>query len=214
MRIDLHVHTYPRSPCSSIDLGQLIEKAQSLGLDAICLTEHGLMWGRKEVEELEKTSAGVRIFRGMEVTTNQGDVLVFGLSRDIKEVVPIQELRKEVLEAQGFMVAAHPFRGFLLFGVAQLQMSVEQACRRSLFEYVDAVEIGNCKVTEPENEMARQVAQRLGLAGVAGSDAHRLEELGRWVTVFRRGIENESELLEELRLGRFSVESLGSNRRY
>lgn len=209
MRVDLHVHTSPRSPCSSIDPVQLCEKAQDLGLDGICLTEHGLMWSQEEVKELERISGGVRIFRGMEVTTNQGDVLVFGLSKDIRNVIPIEELRKEVLEAGGFMAAAHPFRGFLLFGVTQLQMSVEQASRRSLFQYVDGLEIGNCKVTEPENEMARQVAQKLGLTGVAGSDAHRLEELGKWVTVFQKQIEDESELLQELRLGRFSVEFFG-----
>ncbi len=209
MRVDLHVHTSPRSPCSSIDPMQLLERAQLLGLQGICLTEHGLMWSREEVQELEKISPGVRIFRGMEVTTNQGDVLVFGISRNIKEVVPIEQLRQEVLEAGGFMVAAHPFRGFLLFGVTQLQMSVEQASQRSLFKYVDAVEIGNCKVTEPENEMARQVAQRLGLAGVAGSDAHRLEELGRWVTVFQKRVTDEGKFLEELRQGRFSSEFLG-----
>jgi len=205
MRIDLHVHTSPRSQCSSIDPLQLLERAQILGLEGLCLTEHGLMWSKEEVQELEKISAGVRIFRGMEVTTNQGDVLVFGISRDIKEVVPIEQLRQEVLEAGGFMAAAHPFRGFLLFGVTQLQMSEEQASQRNLFKYVDAVEIGNCKVTEPENKMARQVAQRLGLAGVAGSDAHRLEELGKWVTVFRREIRDDEDLLKELRWGRFSV---------
>lgn len=208
MRVDLHVHTSPRSPCSSIDPLKLLERARSLGLQGICLTEHGLMWSREEVRELEKISEGVRIFRGMEVTTNQGDVLVFGISRNIKEVVPIEQLRQEVLEAGGFMAAAHPFRGFLLFGVTQLQMSVEQASQRSLFKYVDAVEIGNCKVTEPENQMARQVAQKLGLAGVAGSDAHRLEELGRWVTVFQREIRDDEDLLKELRSGRLSVGSM------
>ncbi len=158
------------------------------------------------MEELQRTHENVRILRGMEVTTNQGDVLVFGLSRDIKNIVPIEELRREVLAAGGFMVAAHPFRGFLLFGITQLQVSPEQACRRPLFQNVDGVEIGNCKVTQPENEMARQVALRLGLAKVAGSDAHSLEELGRWVTVFQREIRNELELVEELRQGRFSVE--------
>lgn len=208
MRIDLHVHTSPRSPCSSIDPAVLLERARSLGLQGLCLTEHGLMWSREEVKELQKACKGVRIFRGMEVTTNQGDVLVFGLSRDIKEVVPIEELRREVLEVDGFMVAAHPFRGFLLFGVTQLQMSVEQASRRPLFQYVDALEVGNCKVTGPENEMAKQVAQRLGLAGIAGSDAHRPEEVGRFFTVLHKAVGSEEEFLRELKEGRFHVDSL------
>lgn len=104
------------------------------------------------------------------------------------------------------MIAAHPFRGFLLFGITQLQMNVEQACQRSVFRYVDGVEILNCKVTDPENQMARQVAERLGLLGVAGSDAHRIDEIGRCVTIFQKEIRNQQELVEELRAGRFRTE--------
>ncbi len=105
------------------------------------------------------------------------------------------------------MIAAHPFRGFLLFGVAQLRLDVEQACRRSVFQYVDAAEVLNCKVTDPENEMARRVADRLGLLPVAGSDAHRLDEVGRCLTILRKKVVTERELIEELRAGRFSIQS-------
>jgi hypothetical protein len=35
--------------------------------------------------------------------------------------------------------------------------------------------------------------------------AHRLDEVGRWVTDFERAIENEQQLVEELRAGRFSI---------
>jgi hypothetical protein len=41
---------------------------------------------------------------------------------------------------------------------------------------------------------------------VAGSDAHRLDEVGRCVTVFEREIRTERELVEELRARRFTVE--------
>jgi histidinol phosphatase-like PHP family hydrolase len=82
-------------------------------------------------------------------------------------------------------------------------MTVEQACRRKVFEFVDAIEIGNGKLSEDENDMARKVAEKLGLPGTGGSDAHRVEEIGKWVTVFEREINNEPELVAELRAGRF-----------
>jgi predicted metal-dependent phosphoesterase TrpH len=157
------------------------------------------------VEEWSRTG-GIRIFQGNEITTNQGDILVFGYDREVKGVVPIQDLRKEVEALKGLMIAAHPFRGFLLFGISQLQLGVEQACKRTVFQHVDGLEIHNCKVTDPENDMARRVAERLGLLGVAGSDAHRLDEVGRCITVFERKIQNELELIEELRGRRFTVE--------
>jgi len=120
--------------------------------------------------------------------------------------VPIQDLRKEVEPVGGLMIAAHPFRGFLLFGISQLQLDLEQACKRSVFQHVDGLEIHNCKVTDPENDMARRVAERLGLLGVAGSDAHRLDEVGKCVTIFEREIRAEQELIEEIRAGRFTIE--------
>lgn len=205
MRIDLHIHTRPRSPCSAIDPMDLIRQARGKGLDGVCLTEHQSLWDPMEIADLASRN-GIRIFQGNEVTTNQGDILVFGYKEDVKGVVGIQELREAVTEAGGLMFAAHPFRGFLVFGFAQLQMDVEQACRRSVFRYVDGLEVLNCRLTKQENDLARQVAQRLGLLGVAGSDAHRLEEIGRYVTVFQREIRTEAELIEELRAGRFTVE--------
>jgi len=205
MRIDLHIHTRPRSPCSAIDPPDLIKEAVQAGLDGLCLTEHQFLWTPPQLEELTQNGR-IRIFQGNEITTNQGDILVFGYPKDLKGIISLQELRREVKAAGGLMIAAHPFRGFLLFGIAQLQMSVEQACRRAIFDYVEGVEIFNCKLTDPENKMARQVADLLGLLGVAGSDAHRLEEVGRGVTVFSKEVRNERELIAELRAGRFHTE--------
>jgi predicted metal-dependent phosphoesterase TrpH len=205
MRIDLHIHTRPKSPCSAIDPSALLEAARRSGLEGICLTEHQNRWTDGEVREWAQ-AGGIRIFQGNEITTSQGDILVFGLDRDVKGVVPIQDLRQEVEAARGLMIAAHPFRGFLLFGISQLRLDVEQACKRSVFQFVDGLEVYNCKVTDPENDMARQVAERLGLLGVAGSDAHRLEEMGRCVTVLEREVRTEQELIGELRAGRFTVE--------
>ena len=204
MRVDLHIHTRPKSPCSAIDPPALLEAAAQAGLDGICLTEHQNPWSSEELGVLADRK-GIRVFQGNEITTNQGDILVFGFGCDLRGVVPIQDLRKEVEANGGLMIAAHPFRGFLLFGITQLQLDVEQACKRTVFQQVDGLEVHNCKVTDPENEMARRVAERLGLLGVAGSDAHRLEEVGRWVTVFEREIRSEQELVQELRAGRFSL---------
>jgi predicted metal-dependent phosphoesterase TrpH len=205
MRIDLHIHTRPRSPCSAIDPADLLQEARRAALDAFCLTEHQNRWGDGELNELAK-EGGIHIFQGNEITTNQGDVLVFGYHEDLRGVVPIQDLHKAVKAAGGLMIAAHPFRGFLLFGITQLRMDVYQASQRAVFQYVNGLEIFNCKLTDAENQMARQVAEHLGLLGVAGSDAHRPDEVGRCVTILEREISSEPELIAELRAGRFTAE--------
>lgn len=204
MRIDLHIHTAPLSACSYIDPQELIQEARRLELGGICLTEHQVVWDRAEVDRLAE-EAGIRIFRGNEFTTNQGDILVFGFYEDIKELLMIQDLRDKVTAAGGYMIAAHPFRGFKTFGIGQLQMTVDQACKRKVLEFVDAVEIGNGKLSPEENEMARKVAEKLGLPGTGGSDAHRVDEIATWITVFEKDIEDENELLQELHAGRFKA---------
>ena len=204
MRIDLHVHTAPRSACSYLDPGELVERAVQLKLDGICLTEHQVVWDPDDVENLAR-EGGIKIFRGNEYTTNQGDILVFGFYEDLKDLLTIEQLHEKVKSAGGFMIAAHPFRGFKTFGIGQLQMTVEQACKRRVFEFVDAVEIGNGKVSADENDMARKVAEKLGLAGTGGSDAHRADEIGKWVTDFEKDIRDENELVQELHAGRFAA---------
>jgi len=202
MNIDLHIHTAPLSACSYIDPRELIQEARRLKLDGICLTEHQVVWDRAEVDKLAE-EADIRIFRGNEFTTNQGDILVFGFYEDIKELLIVQDLRDKVTAAGGYMIAAHPFRGFKTFGIGQLQMTIDQACKRKVLEFVDAVEIGNGKLSPEENEMARKVAEKLGLPGTGGSDAHRVDEIATWVTDFEKDIEDENELLQELHAGRF-----------
>ena len=201
--IDLHVHTSPASPCSSVTENQAIEEAKRIGLDAICLTDHNYVWNTENIEDL-KQKHGFLVFRGNEITTDQGDILVFGMNKDIKGIIKLQNLKKEVLKADGFMIAAHPFRGFLVFGAEQLGLTTENAMARSLFKWVDAVEVLNGQDTEKENNLASEVTTRLGLLATGGSDAHEVYEVGRYATRFSSPIKDEKDLINALRSGNYS----------
>ncbi len=203
MTIDLHVHTSPASPCSSAPVDSLIEEAKRIGLDGICLTDHNHVWDPDRVEELRQKH-GFLILRGNEITTNQGDILVFGLEKDIQGIVDLKELRREVEEAEGFMIVAHPFRGFLVVGVDQAGLTPEKAMDRPLFNYVDAIEVLNGKVTANENNFALKVTEGLGLPGTGGSDAHEVAELGMYATEFYEVIKNEQDLIAALKSGEYS----------
>jgi predicted metal-dependent phosphoesterase TrpH len=202
MTIDLHVHTYPASACSSASVDAVIEEAKRIGLDGICLTDHNHVWGPAQVEELRQ-KYGFLVLRGNEITTNQGDVLVFGCEKDIQGIVDIKELRREVDEVDGFMILAHPFRGFLIVGVDQAGLTPEKAMERPLFNYVDAVEVLNGKVTEKENDFALRVTEGLGLPGTGGSDAHEVAEVGMYATEFYEVIKSEQDLIAALKKGAY-----------
>lgn len=203
MTIDLHVHTHPASPCSSASADALIEEAKRIGLDGICLTDHNHVWDPAEVAEL-KQRHGFLVLRGNEITTNQGDILVFGLERDIQGIIDLKDLRREVEEADGFMIVAHPFRGFLVVGIDQVGLTPEKAMERPLFRYVDAVEVLNGKVTENENDFALRVTEGLGLPATGGSDAHEAAEVGVYATEFHDIIQDEKDLIAALKGGEYS----------
>jgi predicted metal-dependent phosphoesterase TrpH len=203
MVIDLHVHSSPASPCSSHTVEQLIEEARAIGLDGICLTDHHHVWDPAEVDGLRQKH-GFLILRGNEITTDQGDILVLGLEEDVQGVIRLEELREKVLKAGGFMIAAHPFRGFLTFGIGYLGLTPEKARERPVFRGVDAVEVLNGRVSEKENGFAALVAEGLGLPQNGGSDAHKAGEVGFYATRFSDSIRNERDLIEALKKGRFS----------
>lgn len=203
MIIDLHTHTSPASPCSSAPADRLIEEAKRIGLGGICLTDHNHAWHQDQVEDLRQKH-GFLVLRGNEITTDQGDMLIFGLDRDMQGIIKLEELRQEVLRDGGFIVVAHPFRGFLTFDVGQLGLTPEKAMERPLFKYVDAVEVLNWKVTEEENSFASKVAAGLGLPATGGSDAHEVAEVGIYATRFSGPIKDEKDLVEALKKGNYS----------
>ncbi|MFH1625957.1 MAG: PHP domain-containing protein, partial [Pseudomonadota bacterium] len=139
MVIDLHIHTKRLSPCSDMDPEEAATEAKKIGLDGICFAEHNKVWDPAEVLSIEEKS-GISIFHGVEVDTTEGHVLVFGLHRGFQGITPVEDLRRMVEEVDGFMIAAHPFRGFLVFGFSKLQMDADSACKNPLFKFVGGME--------------------------------------------------------------------------
>ena len=78
MRIDLHVHTAPRSRCSLLDPEEAIRAARARGLDGICFTEHNCLWESRAIKELADRH-GFPVLQGVEVDTPCGHLLVYGL---------------------------------------------------------------------------------------------------------------------------------------
>jgi predicted metal-dependent phosphoesterase TrpH len=212
MVIDLHAHTFPASPCSSVTVEALIEEAKKIGLDGFCLTDHNHVWDQEVVADLRRKS-NFLILRGNEITTDQGDMVVFGLDKEIHGIIKLEALREEVSRAGGFIIVAHPFRGFLTFGIGKLGLTPEKAMERPLFRWVDAVEVMNSKVTEKENAFAAQVAARINRPATGGSDAHTASALGTYATRFYQVIDDEKGLIEALKNGNYAPVAFRRERR-
>ena len=205
MIIDLHVHTKVLSADSGLDPEEAVQEAKRIGLNAICFTEHNRVWGADEVRRLS-SKWDFLVLRGVEVDTIEGHVLVFGLYEDFEDVIRVKELHKWVDGVGGVMIAAHPFKGFRVFGLSELKLTPEQGARRPIFQYVDAIEAFNGRSTENECGLSQGVGAVLGLKAVGGSDAHSSGEIGRCVTTFENSIRSEAELIAELKRGEFKAD--------
>ena len=191
--IDLHVHSFPASQCSSISVDELIQEAKRIQLDAVCLTDHNHVWDPKVIESLNQKHA-FRVFGGNEITTDQGDMLVFGMYTNVKGIIKLVDLKKMVDDVDGFLIAAHPFRGFLVFNASQIGLTVEKAMQRSAYKQVHALEVLNGKVTEKENRFAAKVAQGWVFRPPAAVMPMRFRGSGSMQPVSRNPLETKKNL--------------------
>jgi predicted metal-dependent phosphoesterase TrpH len=209
MIIDMHVHTTLGSADSSLTPAALVEGARAAGLDGVVIAEHVRQWTPEQVRCLQAES-GLFVYPAVEWVCEYGHVLVLGVDAETRFTGPLQEMRRIVQAQDGYMILAHPFRYFpgsmsLLFNrwPNHARLSPDELSTHPAFGLVDEIETLNNHCTDSENGRALAVACTLGRRGVAGSDAHGRDELGRCVTVFEQPIEDGTDLLRQLRSGSF-----------
>jgi hypothetical protein len=197
MLVDLHVHTLFGGDAMAAP-EDVVDRALALGLDGVCVVEHDSYEASETAAEIGEGS-GLVVLRGVEVTTDLGHLLVYGVTDDgwrevaREGVVAAQALVDYVREAGGVVVAAHPFRNDPTSTEGRL------ASLAGLF----AVEGLNGKALRSENAAACAFANRYGLPITGGSDAHMPGQVGRCVTAFERRVETAAALAAELKAGRF-----------
>ena len=210
---DLHIHTTKGSSDSSLNPEELILEAERLNLRGLCITEHSGPWERHEFERFASRHSVVLV-RAMEVETDMGHMLAFGIDRYQAGFHKAVELRRAADAVGGYVVTAHPFRAVLSQKIrsnAFLYQSVsdplpekpEDALEHPVFKLAHAVEVVNGGTADEENEFAMRVAGMLGMPVTGGSDAHSAHGLGKFVTAFADEINNESEFLAGLHSGKF-----------
>jgi predicted metal-dependent phosphoesterase TrpH len=210
--IDLHTHTYPKSDDSFVSVDDLIDRAKAVGLDGICLTEHDQFWSLDDVKTLSRRHEFL-VLPGSEINTDAGHILVFGLQEYVFGLHKPAFMRRMLNKAGGVMIAAHPYRRRYLSDQgmdpdARAEM-LQRAVADDFFLMCDAIEGSNGRGKPDENEFSRDLGNAFALQSTAGSDAHRVEQLGNVATRFERRVKDLETLVAELKAGRFRPEALG-----
>ncbi|MBW2063148.1 MAG: PHP domain-containing protein [Deltaproteobacteria bacterium] len=197
-KVDLHVHTVLGGD-SSIEPEELAARSREVGLDAVCVTEHNSYSLSAPFKAISRR-AGFPIFRGMEYNAAEGHLLIYGVKAgkgDLPPKFPMQKAVDWVHERGGIAIPAHPFQKDILG-------------RRPGERVLDlkglmALEVMNGSASFEENRMAAEAAERLGINGIGGSDAHGLLVLGRAYTQFPDAVRTEEELVHALRKGEYAA---------
>jgi predicted metal-dependent phosphoesterase TrpH len=183
---------------------ELIDAAKKAGLAGVCLTEHDFFWDQEKAAELGQRH-NFLVIPGIEVNTEHGHILVFGLERFVYGMHRFATLAAMVEEAGGAMVAAHPYRRQLPFELrdsGDWTDALERALLNPAYDGVHAIETQNGRGSERENAFALEVCERLGLPRTAGSDGHRKADVGACATEIEGPVEGLEGLIARLREGR------------
>ena len=205
--IDLHTHSYPHSDDSFMSVDELIEGSKSLGLDGICLTDHDNFWTGEQVRELS-SKHDFLVIPGCEINTEAGHVLVFGLSQYEFGMHKPEFLQASVERAGGIIIAAHPYRRRLIEEPAERpeirEEMLERARADEFFGICHGIEVLNGRGSDVQNKFSHDLSRRLKANTTAGSDAHKVEQIGTVATEFQRPVSCLEDLIHELRDGRYS----------
>jgi predicted metal-dependent phosphoesterase TrpH len=206
--LDAHVHTVRGAADSSLQPDDLLEEARRIGLTGINISEHDRVWEKFDWQTFADQAAPIFLSRGMEVSTDVGHVIVFGVEQYVAGMRQGDRLREIADEMGAFITVAHPFRHFfdpvtfLRQGKEPFDMTPEEAAEKMrVFQVVHGIEVGNGGNTRRENEFAQRVARILDKPVTGGSDAHSTSGIATYTTVFPEKLESRQQTLDFLHSG-------------
>jgi predicted metal-dependent phosphoesterase TrpH len=168
VRVDCHVHTVA-SGDSVLTVEELADRARQAGLDVVCVTDHNVTHAAVAAAERD---LGVRVIVGEEVRTPDGDVIGLFLTERIPYVLPVAEVVGRIRGQGGLVYVPHPFDEVR----SSVGRELPGLCAAG---DVDVIEVFNAKIADQAlNDKAARLAQRFGLPGGAGSDAHDAPGIG------------------------------------
>lgn len=212
--LDTHVHTSEVSGCGKVPAKHMVQYYKDAGYQGIIITDHyyegyfeqfpGWSWEAKIRKFLsgyraafkQGNSIGLDVFLGIELRFHDSfeDYLVYGVTQEFLLNNPElynHTLRsfKDFIQGKDILVfQAHPFRAGLKPADPKL---------------LDGVEVLNGHPRHnSHNDLAYSFAEKNGLLMIAGSDAHRSQDVGMAEIRLPQPIKSIHELVEWFKKGK------------
>ena len=190
IRVDMHTHC-EASPDSRTPLAEQARAVRAAGLDVVCATDHNTIDGALRLREM---ADGFRVIVGEEVSSRDGELIGLFLERPVPRGLSGEETIARIRDQGGLVVVPHPFS-------RNRRYHIRRDALDRLLTSIDALEVFNAREAfSGDNRRAAAYARERGLAGAAGSDAHRVAEVGR-AFVEMRDFAGRADFLDALRDG-------------
>jgi predicted metal-dependent phosphoesterase TrpH len=186
MRLDLHVHT-KYSADGRVEPKSYLKIAKAHELNGFAVTDHNEIKGANETYQLAKSNKDLTIIRGVEVSSESGHILAYGVNGLIPRGLSVDETIEQIISKGGVPVAAHPYRLASGLGVSEVKAG-----------NFEIIEVLNHRSPKHENKAANNLALELNSGLTGGSDAHFDWELGLAATEFEFSHGSEGDILQEL----------------
>jgi predicted metal-dependent phosphoesterase TrpH len=167
LKADLHIHTKYSMDCQT-PLEKIIKRCQELGINCIAIADHGTAEGALEMQKL----APFKVIVAEEILTTQGEIMGMFLKETIPNGITPQEAVRRIKEQGGLVNIPHPFE--TIRGSALKDRFIDEIAAD-----IDLMEVLNSRSPFTANSnKARAFAEKHGIPGSAGSDAHTVNEIG------------------------------------
>ena len=172
MKLDPHIHS-----CYSGDSRSkpedIINKAISIGLDIIAISDHNTTKGSK-VAIAKSKDKNIIIIPSIEISSSKGHIIGFGVDVDIPMDLSPNDTIDKIYDNGGIAIIPHPFSSY----------------RNGLFSKVkpdeldiEAIEVKNSRyIFGYSNYKSKALARKKNLAMIGASDSHFIGSIGSCYT--------------------------------
>jgi len=183
----LHIHT-TYSDDSTLTPKMLVEQLFSQSsVKVAALTDHNTTQGCKLTLQLASAYPDILIIPGVEISTAEGDIVILGTEELPPEPWTVGGIVDFARQNDNVSIVAHPYREY----------GMGDTAKKYKF---DAIEVLNGASPASANRSAQALARLMNLPGVAGTDAHQQEDLGKVYTEVQAGLDVE-EILKAIKKG-------------
>ncbi|MFC1872457.1 PHP domain-containing protein [Chloroflexota bacterium] len=188
IKADFHIHTQYSMDCTT-PLEKIIDRCEALGINCVAIADHDAVEGALRLKEI----APFKVIIAEEILTDHGEVMGLFLKERIPSGYSVEQTIAAIKEQGGLINIPHPFD--------KIRSSALGKHIHAIASEIDVVEVFNARspLLRTSN-MAREFAEKHGLAGSAGSDAHTLGEIGN-ATVTMPDFSGKEDFIDALRQG-------------